>query len=77
MGLSVSEVMNMTPRRFNRLMVEYNNVLKRSDKWNAVLASVIANGYAKNPVKPEDFLPTEKKVMTPEEMLAVVKQFVT
>lgn len=76
LGMSVEEVLKLTPRRFNSILEEHARVEEKRDKWFAILASAVMNGYSRKRVKPEDFLQKKKKAQTPEEMLEVVKQFV-
>jgi len=52
---------------------------KRDDKWKAITCATIANSYSSKHIKAEDFLPSlkeEKKAQTPEDMLAILQQFV-
>ncbi len=57
---------------------QYSRKIEREDHWNATTCAVIANGYSKKKVKPDDFLKKKEaprqKVQTPEEMLDFVKR---
>jgi hypothetical protein len=72
-------LLSLTVEQFYELHNEYIEMQKRDDKWKAITCATIANSYSSKHIKAEDFLPSlkeEKKAQTPEDMLAILQQFV-
>jgi len=78
-GLSKSDLLSLNMNEFIEMNEEYSRIQERNDFWNASLCTYMVNSYSKKQYKVDDFMPSdgkEEKAQTPEDMLAILQQFV-
>lgn len=79
LGLTEEEFWGLTPRQYVALLERHEEAMEWEDYRMGVIASTIVNmlkAKGGKTFKPEDFMPTKRrKKQTPEEMLAVVKNY--
>lgn len=80
LGLTEEEFWHLMPRQFVALKERHEEAMEWEDYRAGVVAATIVNmlkAKSSKTYKPQDFMPTRrrKEKQTPEEMLAVVKNY--